>query len=110
LKSLFRILVLLATLAFVLSASEKKVEKISLQLSWKHQFQFAGYYMAKEKGYYADANLDVELIEHNNVNVVDEVLNKKLLMEWGTLQSLQRLQMAKNLKCSFLRFNLRPQS
>jgi len=38
-------------------------EQISLQLKWKHQFQFAGYYMALEKGYYRDAGLDVHLIE-----------------------------------------------
>jgi len=37
--------------------------QISLQLKWKHQFQFAGYYMALEKGYYRDAGLDVTLIE-----------------------------------------------
>lgn len=37
--------------------------KITLQLSWKHQFQFAGYYIAKELGYYEDAGLDVELKE-----------------------------------------------
>jgi len=38
-------------------------EQISLQLKWKHQFQFAGFYMALEKGYYRDAGLDVHLIE-----------------------------------------------
>jgi len=38
-------------------------EQISLQLKWKHQFQFAGYYTALEKGYYRDAGLDVTLIE-----------------------------------------------
>ena len=34
-----------------------------LQLNWKHQFQFAGYYAAIEKGYYRDAGFDVRLIE-----------------------------------------------
>ena len=37
-------------------------EKVTLQLRWLHQFQFAGYYMAKEKGYYEAADLDVRLI------------------------------------------------
>ena len=37
-------------------------EKVRLQLKWQHQFQFAGYYAAKEKGYYRDAGLDVEII------------------------------------------------
>ncbi|MBI9088767.1 MAG: transporter substrate-binding domain-containing protein [Desulfobacterium sp.] len=32
-------------------------------MSWKHQFEYAGYYAAKEKGYYAGAGLDVEFRE-----------------------------------------------
>jgi class 3 adenylate cyclase/ABC-type nitrate/sulfonate/bicarbonate transport system substrate-binding protein len=35
------------------------LEKVSLQLKWLHQFQFAGYYVALEKGFYRDAGLDV---------------------------------------------------
>ena len=34
-----------------------------LQLKWFHQFQFAGYYAAKEKGYYAEEGLDVAIRE-----------------------------------------------
>ena len=37
------------------------LEPVTLQLKWTHQFQFAGYYMALEKGYYRDVNLDVTL-------------------------------------------------
>lgn len=40
-----------------------ELEKVVLQLKWKHQFQFAGYYAAFEQGYYAEAGLDVELLE-----------------------------------------------
>ncbi|HTI70586.1 MAG TPA: ABC transporter substrate-binding protein, partial [Candidatus Limnocylindria bacterium] len=36
---------------------------IKLQLKWKHQFQFAGYYAAVEQGYYRAAGLEVTLIE-----------------------------------------------
>ncbi|GGC05730.1 hypothetical protein GCM10011352_34890 [Marinobacterium zhoushanense] len=36
-----------------------------MQLKWFNSFQFAGYYMAKEKGFYADAGLDVEIIERD---------------------------------------------
>ncbi|MEI6072002.1 MAG: ABC transporter substrate-binding protein [Verrucomicrobiae bacterium] len=39
------------------------LDKVTLQLQWTHQFQFAGYYAAKEKGFYRDAGLDVELLE-----------------------------------------------
>jgi len=39
------------------------LDSVTLQLKWRHQFQFAGYYMALEKGYYRDAGLDVRLLE-----------------------------------------------
>ncbi len=39
------------------------LDKVSLQLRWSHQFQFAGYYMALHKGYYQAAKIDVSLIE-----------------------------------------------
>ena len=39
------------------------LDHVSLQLKWKHQFQFAGYYAALEKGFYRDAGLDVEIRE-----------------------------------------------
>jgi len=38
-------------------------QKVVLQLRWNHQFQFAGYYAAIEKGYYREAGLQVNLIE-----------------------------------------------
>ena len=37
------------------------LEKVSLQLKWVHAYQFAGYYAAKEMGYYESAGLDVDL-------------------------------------------------
>lgn len=42
--------------------SNKKNEKVTLALKWFHQFQFAGYYAAIEKGYYKEEGLEVELI------------------------------------------------
>ncbi|WP_017222542.1 EAL domain-containing protein [Moritella dasanensis] len=39
------------------------LENITLQLKYLHQFQFAGYYAALEKGYYQDAGLDVSILE-----------------------------------------------
>lgn len=42
--------------------------KVRLQLKWKHQFQFAGYYAANEKGFYRDRGIDVEIIEEGNGN------------------------------------------
>ncbi|MEA1953052.1 MAG: ABC transporter substrate-binding protein [Campylobacterota bacterium] len=48
------------------SLKEVSLEKVSLQLKWKYQFQFAGFIMAKEKGFYEDVGLDVKLLEMNN--------------------------------------------
>ncbi len=44
-------------------AAQAPLEKVTLQLKWKHQFQFAGYYAALAKGYYREAGLDVTLRE-----------------------------------------------
>ncbi len=53
----------------------KPVERVTLQLKWKHQFQFAGYYAAIEKGYYSDAGLEVRLKEIvPGIKIVDEVV------------------------------------
>ncbi|MGV7208251.1 EAL domain-containing protein [Oxalobacteraceae bacterium A2-2] len=38
-------------------------DKVVLQLKHSHQFQFAGYYAAQEKGYYREAGLDVRIVE-----------------------------------------------
>ncbi len=56
----------------------KELQKVSLQLQWLDQFQFAGYYIAKEKGFYRDVGLDVELKSYNPaIKAVDDVINKK---------------------------------
>ena len=34
-----------------------------MQLKWVHQAQFAGFYMAQEKGYYAQENIKVTFLE-----------------------------------------------
>ncbi|WP_151900137.1 ABC transporter substrate-binding protein [Sulfurimonas hydrogeniphila] len=54
------------------------LEKVSLQLHWKYQFEFAGFIAAKEKGFYRDAGLDVEIKEYRTgMDVVDEVLSQR---------------------------------
>ena len=35
---------------------------VRVQLKWRHQFQFAGFYTALEKGYYREAGFDVNFI------------------------------------------------
>ena len=45
------------------AAGAEALERVVLQLKWRHQFQFAGYYAAVEQGYYREAGLEVELRE-----------------------------------------------
>ena len=56
---------LIAGASLLLSASHPAaaLDAVSLQLKWKHQFQFAGYYQALEQGFYRDAGLDVTIRE-----------------------------------------------
>jgi ABC-type nitrate/sulfonate/bicarbonate transport system substrate-binding protein/PAS domain-containing protein len=56
----------------------KELEKVSLQLNWKYQFEFAGFITASEKGYYKDIGLEVDIKEFTkNTNIIDDVTNKK---------------------------------
>ena len=66
------------TIIFI-TFSTAKIQDVTLQLQWKHQFQFAGYYMAKEKGFYKDVNLNVDLLEHKiNNNTLEKVLSQEI--------------------------------
>ncbi len=61
-----------------ISLNAKESIPITLQLAWKYQFQFAGYIMAKEKGFYSEVGLDVDLKEfENGLYALNEVKNKK---------------------------------
>ncbi len=40
----------------------KPLDKVRLQLKWLHQAQFAGYYVAADKGYFKAENLDVQFL------------------------------------------------
>ncbi|HJL93982.1 MAG TPA: ABC transporter substrate-binding protein, partial [SAR324 cluster bacterium] len=44
-----------------LSFSSHAAEKVTIQLKWVTQAQFAGYYVAQDKGYYQAAGLDVTI-------------------------------------------------
>ncbi|NOQ31406.1 MAG: transporter substrate-binding domain-containing protein, partial [Helicobacteraceae bacterium] len=70
--------IVIVNLVFLNHLFAKDLEKVSLQLQWLDQFQFAGYYVAKEKGFYTDVGLDVEIKKFNdNISPADEVVSKK---------------------------------
>jgi NitT/TauT family transport system substrate-binding protein len=53
---------ILTAAAFALGATAAQAaDKVTLQLKWVTQAQFAGYYVAKEKGFYDEAGLDVTI-------------------------------------------------
>src|SRR6266566_277286 len=53
------------------TAESQKLTKVTLQLKWLTQAQFAGYYAAKSKGYYKAAGLDVT-IKPGGPNIIPE--------------------------------------
>lgn len=67
--------VVIIFILLMLNIYARSLEKVSIQLDWLHQFQFAGYYIAKEKGYFKDENLDVNIKEFDfSVNLLNDVL------------------------------------
>jgi len=76
---LFKILLNLMLLCLVVtSVQSSELKKVSLQLNWKYQFEFAGFITAKEKGFYKNVGLDVELKEYKfGMDIVDEVVHNK---------------------------------
>ena len=72
-----------------------KNNEVTLQLKWKHQFQFAGYYAAIHKGYYEEEGLNVIIKEaFSDMDIVDEVLNNNAQFGVGTSELI--LDFAKN--------------
>ena len=54
------------------------LKSVSLQLKWKYQFQFAGFIVAKEKGFYRDVGLDVTMKEHDeSIDIINDVSSAK---------------------------------
>jgi len=70
---IFIVILLLSSLSFA-----QELEKISLQLQWKYQFEFAGFIMAKERGYYRNVGLDVTILEYENSNSMKDLEEGKI--------------------------------
>ncbi|WP_283256428.1 transporter substrate-binding domain-containing diguanylate cyclase [Arcobacter roscoffensis] len=73
LKKVILLLIILYSHSFC-----QNLQKVNLQLDWLHQFQFAGYYMAKEKGFYKQNGLDVNIKEFTSqTNLIDDTIKNK---------------------------------
>ena len=58
---------------------DQALTALRVQLRWRHQFQFAGYYAAIEKGYFRAEGLAVELVEGQpGLDPVQELLAGKV--------------------------------
>lgn len=75
---IFKLLLLVLSLIFY-SPLFASTDKVRLRLVWKNQFQFAGYYMAKEKGFYQQEGIDIEILEKDPaIDNVEEVVAGKV--------------------------------
>jgi len=59
----FVILVLAGAMPPAPANAAADLQQVTLQLNWKHQFQFAGYYAAIERGFYREAGFNVRVQE-----------------------------------------------
>lgn len=53
----------LSLIALLISSQCLASTEVTLQLKWRHQFQFAGYYAAKMQGYFKEQGLEVNFKE-----------------------------------------------
>ncbi len=60
---------------FLVFFGKKKLEEVSIRLKWFHNAQFAGIYVAQDKGFYKNEGIKVNDLEKkdNNLSLVDEV-------------------------------------
>ena len=61
-KNIFFLLVFIASLSYM-NCSFGQTVSVRLQLKWTHQFQFAGYYAAQQRGYYKEEGLDIHILQ-----------------------------------------------
>lgn len=89
--------------------SSQELKQVTLKTSWLEQFQFAGYYMAKEKGFYNDVGLQVNILPYDIKNkentaqqvsdgeidfavgketlILDKAQNKKIVLLYAIFQA-----------------------
>ena len=84
-------------------------ENVTLQLNWLHQFQFAGYYIAKEKGYYKDVGINVNIKEFQyGLNLLSMIEDKKVDFTIGRSSLLIDKAKGKDIVALFAAFQNSP--
>jgi signal transduction histidine kinase/CheY-like chemotaxis protein/ABC-type nitrate/sulfonate/bicarbonate transport system substrate-binding protein len=86
--------ILLFLTLFLSTVFAQNLQKVSLQLEWKHQFEFAGFYAAIEQGYYKDVGIELEMFEYGEeIDITEKVTSGKA--DFGLFSSqliLERLK------------------
>ena len=77
-KKLVNLFIIFISFQTTVYAQHKPLIKVKLQLQWKYQFQFAGFIIAKELGYYKDVGLDVDLIEDDGKSAVKKLDDRQV--------------------------------
>lgn len=90
---IFTLLFLFIVSSWAQSAST--LEHVKLQLNWKYQFEFAGFIAAKEKGFYRDLGLDVEIQEFTKQNIIEDLKSNKTTYALYDLKLLSYLETEK---------------
>lgn len=77
--NILRYFLLIITFIVVTHASQtRELKEVSVQLNWKYQFEFAGFIAAKEKGFYKEQGLAVDIKEFvSGVNIVEDLKSEK---------------------------------
>ncbi|MCP4342967.1 MAG: transporter substrate-binding domain-containing protein [Desulfobulbaceae bacterium] len=76
--NIFRPLAWMGLVIFLSSITVHGSDKVTLRLLWKNQFEFAGYYVAQEKGFYRDVDINVDIREYVlGLDVTGEVLSRE---------------------------------
>ena len=65
------------------------MQKVKIQLKWVPQAQFAGLYVAQEKGFYKDEGIDVEIVPGGpDVVIEQQVVNGAVDLGISSMDSL----------------------
>lgn len=88
-------------LLWTTTAAVKALTRVTFAPQWNAQAQFAGYFVAKEKGFFNDEGLDVKIIFPSNSQsshvllkegkcqfITTQLLDAIKIRDWGTNLSL----------------------
>ncbi|PCH64124.1 MAG: hypothetical protein COC19_00185 [SAR86 cluster bacterium] len=65
--------------------AQERLDAVTIKLNWQHQFQFAGYYAALEKGFYRELGLAVDIIPGDEQTPCENLLETHFCTATGSL-------------------------